>query len=143
MFLLAQYWPVFAVVFAGLVPFILFRIWRGRLRMSQVAIFLSVEAMLAVAAQQVLTEAGLIGLFAGEYNAESVEAFNQVCLLGCQPPIGGTNVCPRYCGCVVAQGRYTLSYWDMLARTAGVADDLVDARWTQVDQSCRRNLGLR
>lgn len=143
LFLLAQYWPILAVLIVGLVPFIAIQMWRGRLRLSQIALFLSIEAMLAVAAQQVLTETGLISLFDGKYNAESVEAFNQVCLLGCQPPIGGINVCPRYCGCVITRGRQILSYKEMLARTTGLADDHVDAEWAQIDQTCRRDLGLR
>lgn len=143
MFLLAQYWPILAVAVAGLVPLLIIFIWLGRLKLSQIALFISVEAMLAIAAQQILTEAGLIDLFAGEYTAESVESFNQVCLLGCQPPIGGTNVCPQYCRCVIGQGRMVLSYDDMLARIAGLADDQVDATWRTVDRSCRRNLGLR
>ena len=143
MFLLAQDWPILAVLVAGLVPLLIIFIWLGRLRLSQIALFISIEAMLAIAAQQILTEAGLIDLFAGEYTAESVESFKQVCLLGCQPPIGGNNVCPEYCGCVINQGRLVLSYEDMLARTAGLADDRVDTAWSRVDDTCRRNLGLR
>lgn len=143
MFLISQYWPVLAVVVAGLVPFVIFQIWRGQLSVAQIAIFLSVEAMLAVAAQHYLTEAGLIGVFAGEYNTESVEAFNQICLLGCRAPDDGPNVCPRYCSCVVGQGRANISYPDMLKRTVGVAGDRVNERWALVDQNCRRNLGLR
>ncbi len=118
-------------------------IWLGRLRLSQIAVFISVELILAVVAQQVLTEAGLIGLFAGEYNSESVESFNQVCLLGCQSPAGEPNVCPRYCGCMVRQARLALSYEDMLARSAGLANDDVAQTWTLVDRTCRRTLGLR
>ena len=127
----------------GLVPFVLFQIRQGRLSLSQVAIFISIEAMLAIAAQQALTEAGFIGVFAGEYNAESVEAFNQICLLGCQSPDGELNVCPRYCNCVVGQGRYAISYHDMLKRTVGLADGRVSEKWALVDQNCRRNLGFR
>lgn len=143
MFLLAQYWPILAVLVAGLVPLLIIMLWLGRLKLSQIAVFLSVEAMLAVAAQQILTEAGLIDLFAGEYTPASIESFHQVCLLGCQPPIGGTDVCPQYCGCVINNGRQVLSYEDMLARTAGLADDGVDEVWRVVDQTCRRDLGLR
>lgn len=143
MFLLINYWPVLAVIVVGVVPFVIIGIWRGRLTVSQIAVFLSVEVMLAITAQQVLKEAGLIGLFAGEYNAESVEAFTQVCVLGCQSPAGQEGVCPRYCRCVVRQARNTLSYQDMLTRTAGVGDEKVDEAWTRADGTCRRNLGLR
>lgn len=143
MFLLSQYWPVLAVVIVGLVPFVLWQIRQGRLSLSQLAVFVSIEAMLAIAAQQVLTETGFIGVFAGEYNTESVEAFNQICLLGCQSPEGELDVCPRYCHCVVGQARYAISYPDMLRRTVALADDRVNEKWALVDQNCRRNLGLR
>jgi len=141
--LLSQFWPILAIIIGVLLPLVAIMIWRGQLRLSQIAVFISVELMLAVFAQQALTDVGLLGLFAGEYNTESVESFNQVCLLGCRSPAGEPNVCPRYCGCMVTQARHALSYEDMLARSAGLASQSVAQTWTLVDQTCRRDLRLR
>ncbi len=143
MFLLAQYWPILAVLVVGLLPLIGILIWIGRLTVTQIAVYVSVEILLAIAAQQILEEAGLIGLFAGEYNDESIEAFTHVCLRGCQSPAGETDVCPRYCRCVVRQASNNLSYTDMLARTAGLGDEDANEAWIRADRTCRTNLGLR
>ena len=143
MFLLINYWPILAVLVIGSLPLVGMLIWTGRLSVSRIAVYLSVEVMLAIAAQQVMKEAGLIGMFAGEYNEESIEAFTQICLLGCQTDEGQADVCPRYCGCVVRQARNVIGYDDMLARTVGLGDDRVNQAWALADQNCRRTLGLR
>ncbi len=143
MFLLSQHWPVLALIAASILPIVAILIWLGRLSLSRIALFVSAELILAVAAQHILTEAGLIGLFAGEYNEQSVESFNQVCLLGCRSPAGEPNVCPRYCGCVVDGARQSISYEDMLARTAGLSSDDVSHTWKLVDRTCRQTLRLR
>jgi hypothetical protein len=142
-FLLLNYWPVLAVLVVGSLPLVGLLIWTNRLTISGLAVYISIELIMAVAAQQVLKEAGLIGVFAGEYNQESIEAFTQICLLGCQSPDGQTDVCPRYCGCVVNQARNVLSYEDMLARTVKLGDDRANEAWALADQNCRRNLRLR
>ena len=143
MFLLAQYWPVLAVVVIGTVPLIGILLWAGRLSLSQIAVYLSIEIMLAIAAQQILTDAGFIGVFAGEYNGESVEAFTQICLIGCQSPPGQETVCPRYCGCLVRQAQSTMEYQDMLTRMVGLASEDAEQTWARNDRFCRQNLGLR
>ena len=143
MFLLSQHWPILAIVLGVLLLLVVILMWLGRLSLSQLAVFVSAELILAVVAQHALTEAGLIGLLAGEYNEESVESFNQVCLLGCRSPAGEPNVCPQYCGCVVSEARQSLSYEDMLARTAGLSSDSVVQTWNLVDRTCRQTLRLR
>jgi len=137
MSLISQFLPIIAVVAVGVIFFWIYILSRGLPSLSKIAFYVLLNVVISYVAFGAARDSGLLGLFAGEYNEESIASFTALCELKCAGPEGRPDICERYCRCVVNRARIALTYEDMIARITATSSDEIDAAWQRADRVCR------
>jgi hypothetical protein len=133
---IVQYWPVLAVLALGVAGLGVLVFFFGRRRPFEIAVYLAANLVLGALVYDLLEESGLTGLLAGRYDEGSLAAFTELCVGGCARHGNNTEVCRRYCACMIERGQRTLSYDEMLAKFTGRGSDSVETRWRRMARIC-------
>ena len=121
-----------AMIAFGIITF-----WNGRPSPTQLTIYLMAYALFSYLVFEIADESGLLGLFAGEYNDDSIASFTALCTMSCKAPEARPDLCDIYCRCVANRARLSMTYSDMIARITAQATDEIDAVWHRADRVCR------
>ena len=134
---ITQFLPMLVATMIAMVAFGIITFWKGRPSPTQLTIYLMAYALFSYLVFEIADESGLLGLFAGEYNDDSIASFTALCTMSCKAPEARPELCDIYCRCVVNRARLALTYADMIARITAQATDEIDAVWDRADRVCR------
>jgi hypothetical protein len=134
---ITQFLPMLVATMTAMIAFGIITFWNGRPSPTQLTIYLMTYALFSYLIFEVANETGLLGLFAGEYNEESIASFTALCTMSCKALAGRADLSEVYCGCVVNRARLSLTYGDMIARITAQSTDEIDAVWNRADRVCR------
>jgi hypothetical protein len=137
MSLIAQFLPIIVAVSIAVIFFWIYVLSKGLPSPSKIAFYILLNVVISYVAFEAARDSGLLGLFAGEYNDDSIASFAALCEIKCVGPEGRPDICERYCRCVVNRARISLTYEDMIARITAMSNDEIDTAWRRADRVCR------
>jgi hypothetical protein len=133
---LLRFWPILAVLAAGIAVYGILVVFTGRRSTFTTAIYFVANMMFAYLVYSILESSGMSGLLTREHTDQSEAAMTQLCEAGCERNAELRHLCDGFCACVMKRARYRLDYPDLLAVMTGRGDERSTRLWNQTNRNC-------